>query len=377
MVSASLSAVTGGAPEAVLTLTDSSLPVANGIVREIMSNVETVTFGHPPESGLMVIVNNGALHDHMLLARLALVPIHMDAVELDGYRREAIVYELRAKCPKDATGLLDVTSRDFRVYDADGKDLGPKQAHHLFPVDPVSRDAVLITSLRRGEEIHVKGHAVKASGSKHACFCPVSRCALVHSDPRAPADAEEGEPATGGKGKGKARAAAPAPEDTEEDEPTHFRITLRSECGLTPKELLVRGLMSLRGRVAAVVASVLASSQGEPGGSASAASVAAAAATVEGVPVTSAITEVKFDTGAVLHEVRFSRGQDSTLGELLQLHLLRVAPAFAGYDVPHNLDELMILRFDAMGKDPATVFGDAAKGAIAEITATLAAVEKA
>ena len=292
--------------------------------------------------------------------------LEADAVELDGYRREAIVYELHVKCPKDATSLLDVTSRDFRVYDADGKDLGPKQAHRLFPVDPVSRDAVLISSLRRGEEIHVKGHAVKASGSKHACFCPVSRCALVHSDPPANANAA----ASGGKGK--ARVAAPAPEDTEEDEPTHFRITLRSECGLTPKELLVRGLMSLRGRVAAVVASVLASSQGEPGGSSS-----AAAATVEGGPVTSAITEVKFDTGAVLHEVRFSRGQDSTLGELLQLHLLRVAPAFAGYDVPHNLDELMILRFDAMGKDPATVFGDATKGAIAEITATLVAVEKA
>lgn len=297
--------------QATLVLSGASLPLANGVVRATLADVETVAFGGAADSGLMVIRNTGALHDGMLLDRTGLVPIHFDGGEIDGFRREALVFELNVSCPASATGLLDVTSRDFRVADADGKDLGPKFAQRLFPVDPVTGDAPIITQLRRGEELHLKGHATKASGRKHAGFCPVSRAALTY--------------------------------EGDEEEPTAFRITLRSECGLSPTELLHRALASLKGRVAA-----------------------AAAAVAEGEPP---ITTVDFESGARLAEVRFAKGQDSTLGEMLQAHLLRVAPDFAGYNVPHNLDELLVMRFDAMGKKPADVFARAAKAAIDEIEA--------
>lgn len=337
MVKATLSVLATDAAQATLRLSDSSLPLANGILRAAMADVETVGFDGAQDSGLMVIKNEGALHNPMTLDRIGEVPIHMTAAETDAHRREMYVFEIHAKCAKDATGLLDVTSRDFRVFDADGKDLGQALAHRFFPVDPVTKGAILITQLRRGEELHVKGHSVKASGRKRASFCPVSRCSLVHSD---------AEGTTQKKG-----------EDAK-DEPTDFTITLRSECALTPKEIVVRALMSLRARVTGAAAAVDAGVSGD----------------VTDAPK---IVAIKFDTGATLHEVRFLTGEDSTLGELLQLHLLRVVPAFAGYDIPHNLDELLVVRFDAMGKDPATVFADACKGAIAEIGATLAAVGKA
>ena len=290
--------------QATLHLRDASLPLANGIVRAAMADVETVGF----DDGVMIIRNTGALHDAMIIERLGLVPIHFSGQEIDDFRREAVVFELSVKC---TAGMLDVTSRDIRAMDADGKDLGPKTANRMFPTDPVTGDAPMITQLRAGEELHLKGHAAKASGRKRAGFCPVSRAALVHDG--------------GGDG----------------GEPTDFRVTLRSECGLSPKEVVVRALATMLGRV-----------------------TAAADAVAAGAPP---LVEVAFESGARLHEVRFATGQDSTLGELMQAHLLKVAPDFAGYDIPHNLDEAMVMRFDAMGKRPEDVFARAAKGASEEI----------
>jgi len=299
--------------QATLVLGDASLALANGLMRALLADVETVAFDGAADSGLMVIRNTGALHDTMVLDRVGLAPIHFDGGEIDAFRREALVFELHVKCAPGTPGLTDVTTRDFRIADADGKDLGPKFAHRLFPVDPVTGDAPILTQLRGGEELHLKGHATKASGRKRAGFCPVSRAALTY-------ETEEGEV-----------------------EPTAFRLTLRSECGLAPTELLQRALACLKERVGAAAAAVDA---GDP-----------------------PITEVAFESGATLAEVRFAQGQDSTLGEILQTHLLRQAPDFAGYDIPHNLNELLVVRFDAMGKKPADVFARAARAAVDEIDA--------
>lgn len=334
--------------EATLVLHGVSLPVANGITRALMADVETVSFDGAADSGLMIVENTGALHEPMLKDRLGQVPIHMSAAEVDAFRREAFVFELRVKCPVTASGLLDVTSRDISVADEDGKDLGPKVAHRFFPVDAVTGDGVLITQLRRGESLHVKGHAVKASGRKRSCFCPVSQCALVHTTPSG------------------------AAVGTDDDEPTSFRITLRSECALTPKELVFRALQSLRARVASVATVNVDGANGADGG-------ANAATGATGADVTASddrlmVKEVVFESGTKLHEVVFSKGQDSTLGEILQFHMLKIAPAFAGYDIAHNLDERMVFRFDAGGKGAATVYARATKGAIDEITSVMVAL---
>ena len=318
------------ARQATFVLTGVTLPIANGIKRALDADVATVSFGSAADSGLAIVENTGALHDPMIKDRLGLIPIHFDAAEIDAFRREAYVFELHAKFPTSAQssapagGLMEVTSRDFRVADEDGKDLGVKLAQRLFPTDPVTGDGILITQLRRGESLHVKGHAAKASGRTHACFCPVSRLALVY-------DVDD------------------------KDEPTTFRLTLRSECAMTPKELVFRALQSLRERVAGVATAV---SNGD-------------------LP----LMEVVYESGVKLHEIVFAKGQDSTLGEILQVHLLKVAPAFAGYDIPHNLDERMVFRFDAGGKGSGSsssqalsVFARATKGAIDEISAVMVAL---
>lgn len=329
-----------------------SLPVANGIVRALQADVETVAFDVEPydETQLQVVANTGGLNDHMLLSRLGQVPIHFDPVEVDAFARENYVFVLRAACPRDRVGgTLDVTSRDIRVLDADGRDLGARVADRLFPVDPVTGDGVLLARLRPGEEVHVKGPATRASGRRHACFCPVSRVGLSHvrdaaavrRDAAAIKDAVARE----------AFLALGADRVTERDadgEPCVFRIVLRSECGLPPKELVRRALMRLRERV---------------GG--------AAKAVADGE-----VPQVASEGG--LTELCFEAGQDSTLGEIMQYHCcaaLRAAgkkDAFVGYDTPHPLSERMLFRMPA--ERAAEVFQAAADAAVKEITAVMHAL---
>ena len=342
-------------------LRGASLPLANNIVRVLQKDVKTVAM---EEDTLEVVTNTGALNDSMLLSRLALVPIHFDLVEVDGYARENYTFVLRAACPKDRAGL-DVTSRDIKALDADGRDLGTKVTHRLFPVDPVTGDGILLARLRPGEEIYVKGPAICASGEQHAGFCPVSRVGISHVRDEAAVKREAAaiqDPAAK-----QAFLALGADRVTERDadgEPCAFRIQLRSECGIPPKELVRIALLRLRARVGRAAKAVA-------DGEVPAAPVPSGAGVGVGVGV-GAKTK---PSGADLVELTFETGEDSTLGELMQYHVLKSigdATAFVGYDSPHPLSERLLFRMPA--ERYAERFQKAADAAAEEVTRVMDAV---
>ena len=343
-------------------LRGASLPVANGIVRAILADVQTVAFDAEPleEGTFQVLVNTRpgglpVLHDAMIKSRIALCPIHFTADEVDAFRREKYSFELHVKVPRDHVGLRDVTARDFVVRDEDGKDLGRKFADRLFPVDPVTGDAVLLARLSRGDELHVKGLAAKASGRRHAAFEPAAQCGLSHvRDEGAVAKAAAAIKDAEARAAFLALDANRLVETGPDGEPHAFRITLRSKCGMTPKDIVRRALLHLRTRVAAAAQAV------------------EAVASQTGGEIQPDDVEIKAsDEGHTV--ITFLKGEDATLGEIMQYHVLAVGgpDAFAAYVAPHPLSERMLFRL----KGDAALYQQAAASAEKELTATLKAAD--
>lgn len=149
------------------------LSVVNGIRRTILTDIEVVGFSGEDEPSLEIITNTGRLHNEIMQHRFGLIPFHLGEIETDSFIDGQYTIEL--KCLNNTEEMVNVTSHDIHVFN-DEKRLPDVEAHRLFPVDMVSRQPILITRLRPGETLHVKGNAVKKTARFHAGFSPVSLC---------------------------------------------------------------------------------------------------------------------------------------------------------------------------------------------------------
>jgi len=145
-------------------------PLINAFRRILIAEVPTIAI-----SRVTISQNTGALQDENLAHRLGLVPIATEPDDLkwkgkdqDFTEENSIKFALKKSCD-DAQGKLSIYSRDLEWVP-----MGAQQAafYKDNPPRPVVGD-ILITQLRRGQELECECLCEKDIGKEHAKWSPV------------------------------------------------------------------------------------------------------------------------------------------------------------------------------------------------------------
>ena len=151
------------------------LAVVNGIRRIILTDIPiTGIIGEKLENddpSVDVIINNGALHNEIIIHRIGLIPICLQEDEIDNYQDNSIQIELNVKNTTNKT--IDVRTNDIQAT-RNSVPITKEELNTIFPANKTSKDYILITRLRTGEHLHFKARVVKRKGRDNASFNPVS-----------------------------------------------------------------------------------------------------------------------------------------------------------------------------------------------------------
>lgn len=154
---------------------DIDLAIINGIRRIILTDIpipgaigEKIDKEDPT---VEIISNTGALHNEFIIHRIGLIPICLTEEEIEAYEDNSLVIELNTR--NDTSKIMDVRTNDFKAF-LNGVELDVKHLAKIFPPNKTSKDHILITRLRPGENLYLKANIVKRTGRDNASFNPVS-----------------------------------------------------------------------------------------------------------------------------------------------------------------------------------------------------------
>ena len=220
---------------------DVDLAIVNGMRRVAISEVPTLAFrGEPMDNASITVhTNTGPLHNDFMVHRIGLIPIHFTSDEVDMEASLEKKFHLHVKNTSDNT--IDVTSHDIKV---EGEGMS-KEHLRLFPANKITKNPILITRLRKGEELEFTAQAVKSIGQELATFSPVSMCTFSCMPDKARVAADK----TMSK-LDKERAFV----RNEFGEPTSFEFSLESENGLSAKYIVDKALSILQDKISMVIA---------------------------------------------------------------------------------------------------------------------------
>ena len=211
------------------------LSVVNAIRRIILTNIPVVGFKGEDDTSLQVIVNNGSLHNEIMLHRFGLIPIHFTEEETENFVQED--YEFEIDVNNETENRINVTSEDFKVR-KNGMELTSTDVKRLFPPNYITKSYILITRLQKGQHLHVKGHAIKTTANISSSFCPVSLSNFKYiTDPKEAVKADNV--------LDKERAYL----KNEYGEPIAFQFEIETENALTPKYLFTKAIEILMNKI--------------------------------------------------------------------------------------------------------------------------------
>ncbi len=349
------------------TLTPFHVSYANTLRRVIVSGVETVGFrADMTEKGtttdVTVTKNYTPMTNEMLADRVGLVPLHVrDPLTWDPDR-----YTFRLTVENTQEGPIDVVAGNFEVLErrADADEPVPVPTEQFFPPNPLTKETALIAVLRgkvgtatAGEAISLTAKATVGTGRQHARFIPVSQCSyeytrdpdperikqyynewLVKSKKVSPDSLQEGsEKAAALEREFNTMAIARCYKVDERGEPNSFDFMIES-VGVLPVSYIVDRACQVIEDMCNRYANV------KSGGLPEELTVLPAANRLVG-----------FDF--------IFRGHDHTLGNMLQTWLVEnhigdsaAEPkiTYAGYYLPHNLRDEMVLRIGVEDGQEAT-----------------------
>lgn len=331
------------------------LAIVNGLRRTILADIPVVGF-HGEETGdtkpsFEVLTNTGRLHNEILMHRLGLLPLHLSEEETEAFAAEEYTFELKVK--NEGQGMRNVTTHDFQGTRG-GVALAIKEVHRMFPADPIAQQPILITRLKPGEEIHVRGAPVVSTARQHAGFMPVSLCTFSYL-----ADPERAALATNPLDKERAYAR------NKYGDPLGFRFEIEPVGALSPRFLVHRALEVLVEKLQKVRTELFQDASEK---------------------VTHGLSEGAYNF--TLHE------EDDTLGFLLQSLMYNTyirdkketatgrKVTYVGYYAPHPLQNTVVLRIvlepDAKGKAiPSHEYMDILSDSIQRALVDLQAVQSA
>jgi DNA-directed RNA polymerase alpha subunit len=156
------------------------LAIINGIRRVILTDIPIAgIIGEKLENDdptVDILINNGALHNEIIIHRIGLIPICLKEEEIDDYKDDSIHIELNVKNTTNKT--LDVLTSDItatrETTTRNMVNITKEELATIFPANKISGNHILITRLRTGEHLHFKAKVVKRTGRDNASFNPVS-----------------------------------------------------------------------------------------------------------------------------------------------------------------------------------------------------------
>ena len=315
------------------------LAIINGIRRVILTDIPiTGIIGEKLENdepSVDIVVNNGALHNEIIIHRIGLIPICLKEDEIDSYKDNSIHIELNVKNTTNKT--LDVLTSDITAT-RNSVNIEKKELADIFPANNISGDHILITRLRTGEHLHFKAKVVKRTGRDNASFNPVSLSNFSYiQDPK---EADK---------KNNILDKERSYYKNKYGDAVRFKFDIESiNHNIGPKYLVSKSLD--------IIISKLELLQRELNNADAADAAAANAATSSKVKIQ------QFQDIAGTYEF-IIEDEDDTLGNIIQSyihnHFIRennkykdkIACTYIGYICPHPLKSLMILRISLEGVD--------------------------
>ncbi|PNH01024.1 DNA-directed RNA polymerase II subunit RPB3 [Tetrabaena socialis] len=253
---------------------DVDLALINALRRAVIAEVQTAAFCFALDAETNTVDirrNTSVLHNEFLGHRISLIPVHLSENETRDVAEGRALFEFTLQMKNDGLTPLDVTSGHFKGS-LDGVELSEDTLNRMFPVDPLTRDHILIVRLKPQvttsssaggvEEVDVTCRFRMGRGKDHARWTPCSICAFGNVIDEAKAQEALDEEVA------KARALNATEEEVnrvihdftcmgrhrcyvlnEHGDPAQFLFKLRSECGLRPSYLVFKGLSILSDRV--------------------------------------------------------------------------------------------------------------------------------
>lgn len=328
------------------------LAIINGIRRVILTDIPIPgIIGEKLENddpSVDILINNGALHNEIIIHRIGLIPICLKEDEIDDYKDNSIHIELNVK--NTTNKMLDVRTSDItatrETATRNTTNITKEELATIFSANKISGDHILITRLRTGEHLHFKAKVVKRTGRDNASFNPVSLSNFSYIQ-----DPKEADKKTNILDKERSYYK------NKYGDAVRFKFDIESiNHNIGPKYLVSKSLDIIMNKLELLRREL----NNEP--------VAAATAAT-------AATKVKiqqFQDIAGTYEF-IIEDEDDTLGNIIQSyihnHFIRennkykdkISCTYIGYICPHPLKSLMILRISL---EDASGAGGAAKDAI-------------
>lgn len=223
--------------------------VVNALRRIVLSEIPYVATyrdeERPPSSkgGFVVSENTGRLHNDMLVDRLALVPIHLTRSEVEQFIPGSVTLRLVAK--NEGSQRMNITSENIQVFLFDKPHPNAKAC---FPMNPLSKSWPLITRLYPGERLDITATLEKHTPRRHVAFAVASIAAMSFKLDDA-AFQQERDRISGDESlddDARTRALNYCEHVTKKKlvklddsgEPEEHALTIESESGLSPQEIL-------------------------------------------------------------------------------------------------------------------------------------------
>lgn len=210
------------------------LSIVNGIRRTILSDIPNLGFrgesnphAHSDEDSNPTVTihkNTTPLHNEFMMHRISLIPIHFSEEAVESFTEDEYIFECDVK--NTTANTIPITTHHF-TGKRNNLPLTEKELHQLFPVNSITKEPILITRLRQGEELAFTAKVVKSTASEHAAFSPVSLCTFFYTP------------------KESVKMGLERERDyfkNDYGDPSHIRFLLEPECALTPKYLVTKAL---------------------------------------------------------------------------------------------------------------------------------------
>jgi|TARA_B100000497_G_C7654370_1_gene393820 DNA-directed RNA polymerase subunit L len=143
---------------------DVDLSILNGIRRVLLMDIPILGFiGNGIDSTVNIIKNTTVLNNEIIANRIALIPLDITEEYNDKFifDENKFEIELNESC-SETEGIKLITTKNL-IVKQDGKEI-----KNFF------KSPIMITKLRKNEELHLKAEAVKETGRKNASFNIIS-----------------------------------------------------------------------------------------------------------------------------------------------------------------------------------------------------------
>ena len=252
-----------------VTIKDVDLSIINSIRRIILAEIQTVAFftdsQNIDKTDIKVLLNTTVLNNNEFLAhRVSLIPLFFDENETNNFDPQRYRFELKKK--NTGTTVVNVTTKDFRIYDENGKEYDKSFRDRILPANEITNDHILLMKLKpnlydtaKGEALEIECFGSVDIGQRHSRWCPVSTCCFSNVVDEDAAEKEIENRLKKSNASDKEKESLKKQFYTLEyerfykknkyHEPSEILFTVETECNLRPKYLVYKALVVLSQKV--------------------------------------------------------------------------------------------------------------------------------